>query len=219
MSKIQFIEDDEEGGIQKVEEDKEFEVNKSGKLSFTQKAIILRDIKKIERSLETDQNVQIRIYIYFAMCTLSGVVGMVLVLASMGMFSPNNQAPHSTDAVMFGIAMVFFVPCLVWFKYRFIPSSMEDFRMRRQLWRDRRERYRLDKIRTEVYFSNEDALPQDVLDLKNEFHSQELDEADPMTAIRKHRAKFQKIKKRKSAAVEGEKEFERRKLLKVFKFK
>ena len=87
----------------------------------------LKDIKKIERSLETDQNVQIRIYIYFAMCTLSGVVGMVLVLvkfllcyaiscfsryfliiiktlqASMGMFSPNNQAPHSTDAVMFGI--------------------------------------------------------------------------------------------------------------------
>ena len=133
---------------------------KDGKVKFTQKAIILREHTRASISMELDNRMRIRMYILFAIMVLSSIIGVALMMFSMGIFTPTSQRESAIDAVVFGISMCFFLPCFVWFCYSFVCFSSGQYWKRKELWEDRKERRRLERIRVAVYYGDNEVLEQ-----------------------------------------------------------
>lgn len=144
------------------------------------------------------------------------MVGACLVMWSVGLFASNNQAPPAVDGVKLGIGVVFFVPCLVWFKHAFIPNSMEELRMRRQLWKERQERARLRIIREHVYYDDDNELPEEVLEVKHDELQDFEDPDDRFTSMIAKRQKYHKNKRKRFYEEHGPagKDFKPRKMKK-----
>jgi hypothetical protein len=138
----------------------EFKVGKNGKVKFTQKAIILREQTRMSISMELDNRMRLRMYILFAIMVLSAIIGGALMMYSMGIFTPTSQRKPAIDGVVFGFSVCFFLPCLVWFCYSYVCCSYGQFMRRRELWEDRKERRRLDRVRVAVYYDDTEGLEE-----------------------------------------------------------
>eukprot|EP01035_Chromulina_nebulosa_P023960 gene23960-31100_t len=124
-----------------------------------QKEVVLLNLRKEERSLETELQFGLNIYISLVVSIAFLAPGIVLTFYALGVGDIFKTDDRSVKIVFLCLAILCYIPILVWLYIVFCPGKEEYFR-RKSIRLDRKLRAAIDAKRKAIYFDEEDIVKE-----------------------------------------------------------